>query len=75
MRSHQTAPHRSGATSASAEEGVEITIECLKEAVHVKDIIDTRRLVGLHQQRSIEGIDLGAVAVDDRGDEGLRAAM
>jgi hypothetical protein len=70
-----TESRRSGAPVPSAEERVKIAIECLEEAVHIKDIIDIRRLVGLIQRCPIERIDLGAVAVDNCSDEGLRTAM
>lgn len=65
----------SGAPAAPAEERVKIAIERLKEAMHIKDVIDIRRLVGFIENRPIERINLGAFAIDDRSDEGLRAAM
>jgi hypothetical protein len=70
-----TSLHCSGASTSPAEKRVKIAVECFQEAMHVEHVIDIRRLFGLLYWRPVERVDFGAIAVNDRSDECLRAAV
>jgi hypothetical protein len=73
--SHRFAGRRSGAPVSPAKECVKVTVECLQEPMHVKNVIDIRGAARLLKWRSIECFDLCLGTVNYGRDECLRLTV